>query len=71
MAFMFRLEQEDGEPADPPELRSAVPNWRAGDTIHLGRDRELRVVDVRDDDSDRAPILIVRDEAEPPSSEAN
>jgi hypothetical protein len=41
------LEQEDGSPADPPRLDTAVPNWNAGDTIPLGRDRILRVVDVR------------------------
>jgi hypothetical protein len=36
MAFMFRLEQEDGAPADPPTLKSAVPDWHAGDAIPLG-----------------------------------
>ena len=49
MAFMFRLEQEDGSPADPPTFKTAVPNWSAGDTIPLGR-RTLRVVTVRDDE---------------------
>ena len=39
MTFTFRLEQADGTPAEPPSLRSAVPNWRVGDTIPLGRDR--------------------------------
>ena len=47
MAFVFKLEQEDGSPADPPRLDTAVPNWSAGDTIPLGRDRILRVIDVR------------------------
>jgi len=37
MAFVFRLEDEDGSPADPPSLDSAAPNWRQGDTIPLGR----------------------------------
>jgi len=37
MAFMFRLEDEDGSPADPPTLDSAAPNWRRRDTIPLGR----------------------------------
>jgi hypothetical protein len=41
MAFTFRLEQEDGTPADPPVLHTAVPTWNAGDTIPLGRDRTL------------------------------
>lgn len=30
MAFMFRLEQEDGAPADPPTLKSAVPPREQG-----------------------------------------
>jgi hypothetical protein len=60
MAFMFKLEREDGTPADPPTLKAAVPDWHAGDTIPLGRDRVLRVVDIRlgrepDDD----PVLVV------------
>jgi hypothetical protein len=60
MAFLFRLQTADGAPAEPPKLHSAVPNWKAGDTIPLGRDRTLRVVAVRpgvDDDDD--PVLIV------------
>ena len=61
MAFMFQLENEDGTAADPPMLRTAVPNWSAGDTIHLGRGRTLRVVAVRDDDADQAPVLVVED----------
>jgi hypothetical protein len=61
--FTFRLEQEDGTPADPPTLRTAVPNWRSGDEIPLGG-RTLRVVALRDDDADQAPVLIV-EEAEP------
>jgi hypothetical protein len=60
MAFMFRLEHEDGTPADPPTLKSAVPNWRSGDTIPLGG-RTLRVVGIRDDDADRQPALVVED----------
>jgi hypothetical protein len=46
MAFTFKLETRDGTPADPPTFAAAVPNWRPGDTIPLGR-RSLRVVDVR------------------------
>jgi hypothetical protein len=45
MAFTFKLEQEDGTPADPPMLHTAVPNWQAGDTIPLGADRMLRVIE--------------------------
>jgi hypothetical protein len=62
MAFIYRLELEDGTPADPPILNTAAPNWRAGDTIPLGR-RMLRVVRVRDDDADQPPALIVVDDA--------
>ena len=60
MAFMFRLENEDGSPAEPPTLRTANPNWRAGDTIPLGR-KTLRVIDVRDDDADQPPALVVEE----------
>jgi hypothetical protein len=63
--FAFKLEREDGTPAEPPTLKTAVPNWRAGDTIPLGRDKTLRVVEVRptasDDDN---PVLVVEDVAE-------
>ena len=58
MAFMFRLEQRTGRRPIRPRLKSAVPNWRPGDTIPLGA-RTLRVVDVRDDDADQAPVLVV------------
>jgi hypothetical protein len=55
--FTFRLDHEDGTPADPPTLHTAVPNWRAGDTIPLGPDRTLRVVEVRyEEDGD---VLVV------------
>jgi hypothetical protein len=59
MAFMFKLENEDGESADPATLRTAVPNWSPGDVIPLAG-RSLRVVDVKDDDADQAPVLVVR-----------
>ena len=60
--FLFRLETPEGAPADPPTLASAEPNWKAGDTIPLGR-TTLRVVGIRDDDTDRPPVLIVEDVA--------
>jgi len=62
MAFLLRLETADGTPADPSKLQSAVPNWRAGDTIPLGA-RTLRVVDVRYDEADDASVLVVEDMA--------
>jgi hypothetical protein len=61
--FLFRLETPEGIPADPPTIASAVPNWKAGDTIPLGR-RTLRVVAVRDDDADQPPVLIVEHRAD-------
>ena len=67
MAFMFRLEQENGSLADPPTLKSAVPDWRPGDTIPLGR-RTLQVVAIRDDDADQAPVLVVKDMSGPGTS---
>jgi hypothetical protein len=61
LAFTFRLEHEDGTPADPPMFRSAPGvTWKAGDTIPLGG-RTLRVVAVRDDDADQPPALVVED----------
>ena len=48
MAFTFKLEHPDGTPADPPTLRSAVPNWKGSDTIPLRPGRSLRVVEVRE-----------------------
>jgi hypothetical protein len=60
MAFLFKLETADGNPADPPTLSTAVPNWRSGDTIPLGH-RMLRVVGIRDDDADQPPVLVVEE----------
>jgi hypothetical protein len=59
-SFAYRLELQDGTPADPPSFRTAVPTWRPGDTIPLGG-RTLRVVAVRDDDADQAPVLVVEE----------
>jgi hypothetical protein len=60
VAFSFRLEQRDGTPADPPTLSTAVPNWAPGNMIALGV-RTLRVVEVRQDEPDENPVLIVED----------
>ena len=61
--FLFRLETREEVPAEPSTLSAAVPNWRPGDTIHIGC-RTLRVVGRRDDEADRPPVLIVEDMAE-------
>jgi hypothetical protein len=58
--FSFRLEYEDGTPADPPVLKTAVPNWQVGDTIPLGADRRLVVIEIRPGRSaDENPVLVV------------
>jgi len=43
---------------EPATLNTAVPNWRAGDTIPLGQ-RALFVIGKRDDDADQPPVLVV------------
>jgi hypothetical protein len=58
----IRLETAGGAPAEPSPIRSAIPNWRAGDTIPLGA-RTVRVIDVRDGDADALPVLVVEDAA--------
>ena len=68
--FAFRLEREDGTLAEPRMFEAAVPNWRPGDTLHLGRERTLRVVAVRDDDADQPPTLVVEDLSGPAIGES-
>jgi hypothetical protein len=59
----FKLELEDGTLADPPTFRSAPGvSWEPGDTIPLGRDGALRVIDTRLDegtDGDPVSVLVV------------
>jgi hypothetical protein len=58
--FEFRLVNVDGRPADPTTLKAAVPNWRPGDTIALGRGRMLRVVEARlEEGSDGEPVSVL------------
>lgn len=59
MAFMYRLEDEDGTPLEPHTFKTAVPNWKAGHTIPLPH-RALRVVEVVDDDASGRPRGAVR-----------
>jgi hypothetical protein len=61
MAFVYRLELEDGTPADPPTLSTAVPTWRPGDTIPLGRDTILRVIETRQVPDDDPVLVVVRE----------
>ena len=60
MAFTYKLEHQDGTPADPPILRTAVSAWHPGDTIPLGRNRMLHVTEVRPAKKpDGDPVLVV------------
>jgi hypothetical protein len=56
-AFTYKLELEDGTPADPPTLETAEPSWRPGDTIVLGRNKALWVIKTR---SGREPTSMLR-----------
>lgn len=58
MSFTYRLEQEDGTPADPPVLRTAVPTWHAGDTIPLGAERTLRIIGTRYENEDLVLVVV-------------
>jgi hypothetical protein len=52
---------DGGEPADPPTLLAAVPDWkpgRRGTRFHLGHNTFV-VVGERDDDVDLPPVMIV------------
>jgi hypothetical protein len=62
-AFIFNLEYEGGTPADAPTIKSAVSNWRVGDTIPVRRDRALRVVAIVVSNDDEPSVLIVEDVA--------
>jgi hypothetical protein len=56
----FALVTVDGAPADPPSLTTVAPKWEPGDMIPLGK-RTLRVIGVRNIDSDEPTELIVED----------
>lgn len=67
MAFTLKLEYPDGTPADPPTIRSAVPNWEIGDQIPLGPDRPpLLVVGLRaiNDQEHHALLVVEHDRVE-------
>jgi hypothetical protein len=50
------------------EPKTTILRWEPGDTIPVDARRTLQVVCVRDDDADRAPVLVVQDVAERASS---
>lgn len=49
-----------GEPAESPSFSAVVANWRAGDTVPLGK-RMLQLVALRDEDSVSPPGFVVED----------
>jgi hypothetical protein len=59
MALIYKLEHEDGTPADPPTFRSSTLNWRQGDKIPMTAERTLRMLGVRDGEADQPPVLMV------------
>jgi hypothetical protein len=60
MPFTFTLQHEDGSPAEPPTLPSAVPNWSPGDAIPPGGSRMLRVIEIRPTpEPDGDPVLVM------------
>jgi hypothetical protein len=69
-AFTVKLEQADGTPADPPTIRSAVPNMRPGDTIPIRPSRTLRVVATAASNDDEPFVLVAEDVAEGAPSDA-
>ena len=46
--FTFKLELEDGTPADPPTFTAATPTWHPGDEIPIRPGYALRVVELRE-----------------------
>jgi hypothetical protein len=63
MTFTYKLEQADGTPAEPPTIRTAVPNMRPGDTIPIRPGRTLRVVATVASEDGEPSVLIVEDVA--------
>jgi hypothetical protein len=61
MAFLFKLQTADGQPAEPPELTSAVPNWRGATRSRLVQ--ALRALATRDDEAGEEQVLVVEDMA--------
>lgn len=59
MAFVYRLEREDGTPANPPAFETAIPTWGPGDSIPLGSGRTLRVIDFRPGRESDSSVLVV------------
>jgi hypothetical protein len=60
LGFTYTLEHNDRTPADPPTFKTAATSWRPGDTIPLGRETTLRVIEIRPgSDPEDDPVLVV------------
>jgi hypothetical protein len=56
--FHFRLELDDGTPASPPVLHTAVPSWQSRRHDPAPVRGTLRVVEIRPD-PEGEPVLVV------------
>ena len=45
--FTYKLQLEDGTPADPPKFTTAVPTWHEGDTVLIRPGCELEIVAIQ------------------------
>ena len=62
MAFIYKLEHEDGTRRSADVFAADGISWNAGDVIPLGSERALRVVGkrlVENLDGDPVPVLVV------------
>ena len=60
MAFIYKLVLEDGTPADPPTLDTAVPNWLPATQSRSAPSRSLRIIDTpAGQQSDGHAVLVV------------
>jgi hypothetical protein len=61
MAFIFKLEHEDGTPADPPTLHTAAPNWSPWRHDPAQPRQDLVVIEIRPGRSEGDnPVLVVK-----------
>jgi hypothetical protein len=59
MAFIFKLEHEEGRPQTRPFCKRPCRTGAPGDTIPLTADRALRVVEIRASTADENRVLVV------------
>jgi hypothetical protein len=59
MTFIYKLVLADGTPADRPRSTPPYRRGAVGDTIPLGRDNTLRVIETRPGTEQDDPVLVV------------